>query len=346
MSRLRIAPVVIALAFLVGGPALGAGRTVIKLATMAPDGSIWHESLMEMAESSAERSDGAINIRVYPGGVAGDDNDMIRKMRIGQLHAASLTISGLTRIDSSFMVFSIPMFYDSYDELVHVLKELEPELQRRLDEKGFVLVNWGFGGWVHLFTREPVRTVDELKGVKLFTSAGDDQWVQWWKRRGFRPVALAATDILTGLQTGMIDGLPSPPLAALSLQWFRHAPNMMDVGIGPLVGATVVSKRAWNRFPEDVRAILMETGESVEGQLLAEVPVQDEDSVVEMEKRGLNVVAASEGDAADSWKELAAEFSQRMRGEMVPDEVYDRAVRVRDAFRAGQADEATGSTSE
>ncbi len=228
-----------ALLLLLAAAAVGA-ETTVKLASLAPDGSVWDLAIEEMGAEWAEATDGRVRLRVYPGGVAGDEPDVVRKMRIGQLHAAALTVGGLIEIDDAFRVFSIPMFFDSYDELYYVLEPMTPELSRRLDEKGYVLLNWAHAGWVHLFSTEPLSGLEQLKRAKLFVGAGDDRAVQWWKNNGYRPVPLATTDILTGLQTGMIEALPSPPLAALLLQWYRHAPHMLDLGLAPLVGATIV----------------------------------------------------------------------------------------------------------
>jgi len=196
-------------------------------------------------------------LRIYAGSVAGDEPDMVRKMRLGQLQAGSISSIGLSRIDRAFDVFTIPMFYESYEELFAVMESLEPLMTERLSERGFVFLGWGMGGWARLFTKNPVRTVDDLRRAKMFVAAGDDPWVQYWKNNGFRPVPLAVTDIMTGLQTGLIDGLATTPLAALMLQWYRHAPYMIDIDLAPLIGATLVSEKAWQRIPEESRATLI-----------------------------------------------------------------------------------------
>ena len=106
-----------------------------------------------------------------------------------------------------------------------------------------MLLHWGHGGWLQVFTKKPVQTVADLKALKLYTSAGDDRMAQWFKANGFQPRAMAMTDILTGLTTGMIDALPTPPLAALAFQWYRQTPYMLDIGLAPVVGASVITKQ-------------------------------------------------------------------------------------------------------
>ncbi len=188
-----------------------AAKDVLKLATLAPQGSVWDNALREMGARWTKESAGAVELRIYPGGVAGDEADVVRKIRIGQFQGAALTVTGLAEIDSAFAAFEIPMLFESWDEVDRVLAKLRPELERRLAEKGYVLLLWGHGGWVHLFSRQPIRGVDDLKKQKLFVWAGDDAQVQQWRKNGFQPVALAATDVAMGFQTRMIDVLPTTP---------------------------------------------------------------------------------------------------------------------------------------
>ena len=127
-----------------------------------------------------------------------------------------------------------------------------------------MLLNWGHGGWVYFFTRHPVESVDGLKKTRLFVWAGDDEMAQQWKTLGFQPVALAATDIMTGLQTGMIDAYPTTPLLGLSLQWYKMTPNMIGIGVAPLVGGLVMNKSAWMKISEADRSGIMTAAERME----------------------------------------------------------------------------------
>jgi TRAP-type C4-dicarboxylate transport system substrate-binding protein len=305
---------------------------VVKLASLVPDGSVWHKILLGMGAQWSQATQGRVALRIYPGGVAGDEPDMVRKMRIGQLQAAAVTVVGLSAIDDAFKVFQIPMFYDSYPELLYVLDRMEPVLRKRLEAKGFVLLNWGHAGWVHVFTRQPAPDAADLKKLKLYVWSGDDQMVQRWKENGFQPVPLAMTDILTGLQTGMVDALPTTPLAALSLQWFRTTPYMNETGLAPLVGALVITKQAWNKISEADRAALSAACKRAEARLETEIPGQDSTAIVEMKKRGLTVLHAKPASIAE-WRATSDEFATKMRGTMVPAEIFDLAQRERDAYR-------------
>lgn len=319
------------LALLPAPVALSQGApTVIKLATLVPDGSVWDRALKNAGVEWSQSTQGRVSLRIYPGGVAGDEPDIIRKMRIGQVQAAALTVAGLAQIDPAFKVFTVPMFFDSYPELRAVLDKMTPMLKQRLEAKGFILLNWGHGGWVHIFGKQPVGTIADVKKLKLWTGVGDDAMVGLWKKNGYQPVAIAATDILTGLQSGMLEAIYTTPLAALSLQWFRQVPNMSEVGVGPLVGGTVITKQAWNKLSEADRAAILASCAKVEKKLEADVPLQDQFSVSEMKKRGLKTAPGDKG----AWQKEADLFANQMRGAQVPADAMDLARKERDAFRA------------
>jgi TRAP-type C4-dicarboxylate transport system substrate-binding protein len=307
-----------------------ASSTTIKLATLVPEGSVWDKALREMGEGWKRSSDGRVTLRIYPGGVAGSEDDVLRKMRIGQLQAGTLTTVGLEALDPAFKVLTVPLFYESYEEFFFVLAGLAPELERRLEAQGFVLLHWGHGGWVHFFSRKPVVSTADLRSLKIFVTAGSQDMVSWWTRNGFDPVALSPTDIMTGLQTGMIDVLPTTPLAALSLQWFRQTPFMNDLGLAPLSGATIVSKRVWEGLEEDDRRALLRIARDVEVRLKEEIPLQDRQAVEEMKERGLEVTT---GVDLPDWKKAAGDFSSSMRGSLVPEEIFDLAEELRREFR-------------
>src|SRR2546426_2740776 len=203
---------------------------------------------------------------------------------------------------------------------------MTPVLKRRLGAKGFVLLNWGHACWLQFFTKQPGQSVADFKKLKIFVGAGDDRMVQLWKDNGFQPVALAVTDILTSLQTGMIDALPSTPLLALQLQWFRMTPYMVDAGLAPLVGGLVITRQAWNKISEADRAKLLEACKRAEARLQAEIPLQDKNAVAEMEKRGLKVTHI-QGQAAVEWRGMAENFAAPTGGPPGPPPGADQAPR-------------------
>ncbi|HUR33454.1 MAG TPA: TRAP transporter substrate-binding protein DctP [Vicinamibacterales bacterium] len=325
--------ILVALAALALSRAPLAQSAAIKLATVVPDGSIWDKSLKQMGADWKAATGDRVSLTIFSGGSQGDESTVLRKMRLNALQGASLTVAGLASIDWSFNVFNIPFFFQSYDELNAVIDRLTPLLKQRVEAKGFVLVHWGHGGWLQVFSRQPVQSVADLKKARLYTSAGDDTMTQWYKANGFQPRAMAMTDVLTGLTTGMIDALPTTPIAAVSFQWFKQTPYMLDLGISPIVGATVVTKKTWDAIPAADRAKMTEISLKVEKQLQADVPKQDGLATLLMQNQGLKITKGT----GPEWQQLANNLGQTMRGKMIPPDVYDLALKERDAFRQRQA---------
>lgn len=308
---------------------------IIKVATLAPDGSVY-DLIMEEQKAAWERdTDGRVEVRLYPGGVAGDDPAVVRKMRIGQFQAAVLTFQGLIEIDEAFRVFVLPLFYRSEEELLHVVERLDPVLRERLEAKGFVLLHWGYAGWARLYSRRPIRTVADLRAHKLFLWGGNDRITRIYRAHGLQPVGVAATDVTMAVQTGMIDCIGTPPLVALSLQWFRQLGYQLDTPIAPLVGATVMARTAWEALSEADRAVILRHAERAERRYEREVPVQESRAIAAMEERGLT--RTSMNTFRDEWDALAAAMAADFRATLVPADVYDLAVQARDEVRDGRA---------
>ena len=324
-----------------------AAKVAIKLASLAPVNSPWYQHMVSLGEEWEKITGGDVTLVLYPGGQQGDESDVIRKMRIGQLHAGALTVGGLTDLDKNFSVFSIPLFFESWDELNYVLDDLTPTFKDSLDKAGFVWLTWGHVGWAHFFTKTPVVRLDDLRKLKIFTQPGDDVMVRWWKRNGFKPVALATTDALQGLKTGMIETMTSPPIGALEFQWFKDAPYMIDVGLVPMVGAFVVHKRVWSKVDEKYRGRLLQAALGVGEKLEKQIPFMDETAVNVMKNQGLTVLDIRNSEHSEEWLDAALQFADQMRGEIVPVAIFDRAKRKRDEFRrqaASGAAAAAGAT--
>lgn len=305
---------------------------VVKMATIAPEGSQYHQILREMAETWKSASGGAVEVRLYPGSVAGDDVDVIRKMRLGTLNAALLTSTGVAAVDKSVYALQIPMLYGSYEEVDYVLEKMAPNLEAALEAKGFVVLNWVDAGWVRFFTKTPVARPDELKPLKLFAWAGDPEALEIWKGSGFNPVPLPSTEISTALQTGLVSALPTTPQAAVLLQWYTHARNMTDVKWALLLGATLVNKATWEKIPAASRPALRAAAREAGLRLRAQTRTADHRDVQAMQKRGLNVVAVdAKGEAL--WRATAESAYARIRGKIIPAEAFDEAKRHVADFR-------------
>lgn len=317
-----------------------AQTVLVKLGTVAPDGSPWHQILQQMGQQWQKSSGGKVTLRIYPGGVLGDEPDMISKMRIGQLQAVALSGSGLSRLEPAVACLQIPMMIESYEELDYVRDRVAPRLEKLLEEKGYVVLNWGDAGWVHFFSKTPARRLDDIRKMKLFTMAGDADALELYQQAGFRPVPLATTDMMPALQTGLIEAFDVPPLLAMLNQWFGLARHMIDLKWAPLVGGTIVSKKTWERIPETLRPAMLEAARSAGLRLRSEIRKMGDDAVVEMKKRGLNVITLDAATLAE-WRREVEEAYPKLRGRLVPAELFDEVRRLRDEFRAQRGKKAS-----
>lgn len=311
------------------GPA--AAQTTVRLASPAPLGSVWHKALKQFEADVRTATGGRVLIRTI-GAAQDDEATMISNMKIGRQHAASITSIGLASVDPAFNIFSIPMFFSTYDEYRAVRAKLEPVLKQKLEAKGLVFLNWGDTGWVYLFSKTPVPTVEVLKKQRLYTSAGEDQFVQMYKQNGFNPRPLPFTEIQSALLTGLLDTVPSTPLATLAFQWYRNVPEMLDLGAGPLAGATVIDARTWNGISEADRTQILAIAKKTQDALDRDVPAQDAQARTEMVKRGLKITTPDPA-AVKGFRDMADRFAVTMKGGVVPTEIYDLALRERDAYR-------------
>jgi TRAP-type transport system periplasmic protein len=317
-------------------PALEAtAQTVVKLATLVPDGSPWHRVLQDQAADWRRDSGGQVELRIYPGGVAGDDPDMVRKLRIGQFQAAMVSVQGLGEIDEAFKVFQVPLFFDSVEELQHVLGQMEPLLRQRLEAKGFMLLNWSYAGWVHLYSKKPIRSIGDLRAQKLFLWGSDERALRLWRQNGLQPVGLASTDMLMALQTGMIEAFATTPLAVLSVQWHRAAPFQLDQGLAPLLGATIMTRRSFNALPQEHRAALVQAATKAGDRFWTEIPQQERRAIAELQARGLTVTGIDAAARAE-WTSATGAFVASARDAIAPQDIYDVALRHRDAYRAAR----------
>ena len=327
-SRLLI----IAVALMLAPVVLFAQRTTkITLGSILPANSIWDKALKQMAAEWQRATDGRVTLRVQGGFT--DEGTLVRRLRRGRPQAAVFGLPG--KLDDAFNVLSVPFFFESDAEVFHVVEKLTPIFERVLADRGLVLLNWGHAGWAHFFTKNRVENLEDLKRTKLYTPAGDDRMLQWYKENGFDPTPLATTDVVLGLSTNLINAHPSPPFVALLFQWYAETPFMLDVPLAPVLGITVVTERTWNQISAEDQRTLRASAKRLEQDLLRDVPAQERRSIEAMQKRGLTVVELDDAAKA-SLREVADGLTASWRGTMIPADVYDQALRERNNFRAAR----------
>jgi TRAP-type C4-dicarboxylate transport system substrate-binding protein len=311
-----------------------AEQHVILLGTVAPEGSVWFNVLAKMKADMEKASKGAVSVRIYHSGRQGDESEMVRSVRQGTtLNAVALSGAGLSQVDSSINALQIPMLIDSYAQLDYVRKQLEPRLERAIESKGFVVLNWSDVGWVQFFSKTPARTPDDIRKLRLFTSSGDPDTEQIYKELGFRPVPTGADEILTALQTSRIEAFDVPPILAMVNQSFGIAQNMIDMKWSPLVGATLISRASWERIPEPLRTELHGIARKAGEDLRAKIRGGGDEAVKQMRLRGLNVVTLTNAEMA-LWKKEAEGAYPKIRGRLVSADLFDEAVKLSREYKA------------
>ncbi len=305
----------------------------IKIATLAPEGSTWDKALRMMAADWAAITQGEVKVKIYSGGVAGNETVMLRKIRIGQLHGAAMTNLGLIEIAPAAQVTATPMLIRNYGEYDYVMEKMTPMFNQRIEDGGFIPLSWADAGWVRLFTKSPLKHPSELGNHKFYAWEGDPASVEMFKAGGMNPVVVAATDVMPSLQSGLINGFPSTPLGALALQWFGVAPHMLEVPWGPLTAITVLSKDAWETIPAKYHAELRASARKVGETINPTVRKQDQKAIEVMKRYGL-VVHEVDAAALADWEEAAKKFWPIARSKWVPAEVFDETQALLKAYRA------------
>jgi len=301
---------------------LSAKKIIIKMASLAPEGTVYHGMLIEMGQQWKKVTNGEVVLRVYPGGIIGDERDMIRKIRLGQFHAAAVSTEGLHEINPDVYVFSLPLVYDNYDDVEWMRSQMDDRIRTGMTNNGFELLTWADVGWVHHFSTAPVILPDDLKKLKMFVWAGGYKAAELWKKGGFQPVPLASTDIMPGLQTGLIQSASTVPIFALSQQLFGIANYMLDMKWGLLTGALIIDSKTWNRIKPEYQKEMVSIAKRIIDSKKDIIRDGGEAAISAMEKYGLKVHRQTP-DELKSWKDFVTSWEDEIRGGYIPVELYD-----------------------
>ncbi|GIW23422.1 MAG: hypothetical protein KatS3mg068_2429 [Candidatus Sericytochromatia bacterium] len=184
-----------------------------------------------------KRSNGEVSFKFYPSGSMGDEKTVLRKMRSGQLDAGAFTGVGLGEIVPEVRLMEIPFMFDSYKQVDYVLDRMTPIYNKKFEEKGFKNIGWAETGFVHIFSNKPIKNFNDLNGIKMWMWEGDKLVEELYKELNLVPTPLAVQDVLTSLQTGLIDGVYAPPLGAIALQWTSKVKYMVEPKMTYATGA-------------------------------------------------------------------------------------------------------------
>jgi TRAP-type C4-dicarboxylate transport system substrate-binding protein len=312
MHRNPIAVVVMVIAV---AAALPVDAVQLKIATLAPDGSFWMNEARKAADEVADRTDGRVTFRFYPGGTMGAEDAVLRKIRIGQLHGGVILAGTFAPIVTDLQIYQLPLLFSSYDEVDAIRAKYDDGLLDRLAAGGYHSFGFIEGGFAYLFTTKKASTFAELKGRKAWIPDGDPFGRVVVEEAELSPVPLGLSDVLTGLQTGLIDVVSGPPVAAVALQWFTKVKYMIDTPVIYTYGCVVIGDRAWSKISAADQAVIDEVFGEMTRRLDARAREDNRGAREALVAQGVTVVTPDEATAAE-WAALAETTSEKLIAEL------------------------------
>lgn len=309
-----------------------AQQYTIKFATVAPDGSTWMKLLKEFDQAVQKESGGRVRFRTYPGGVQGKEQDVLRKITIGQLHSGGFTGVGMGEVAPAVRILDAPFLFRSRAEVDHILGLFTPEFEQAFADGGYVLLGWAEVGSVHVFTNTEIKTPEDLRRLKLWTWEGDPLAQAAFRALNLSPIPLSLENVLSSLQTGLIDAFYTSPYAGLSLQWFTRAKYMVNVPLANAMGGVLISKKYFDAMPADLQQIVMKNGRMY-FRRLTELSRQDNDAAVrEFQKRGIKLLDAKEADIK-IYQDAGIKARRELAGKMYSEDLLKRIEAALAEFR-------------
>ena len=306
--------------------------TEIKLSILAPEGSTWMNIMNEFNQELEKETKGQVKFKIYAGGVSGDELDVIRKIRIGQVHAGGFTGMGLGQVVSAVRVLELPFIFKNYEEVDHVTSNLKSYFEAEFEKKGFIFLGWAEAGFVNVFSTSPVTMLSDIKKIKMWAWEGDPLVKALADAYKLVPVSLSITDVLTSLQTGLIDSFYAPPLAAIALQWFTKVKYMTEPPMANATGAMIMSKKQFNKLSADSQRILKEVAIKYSKKVIQATRQDNAKSYEVLKKNGIQFVEISKKDLEDMTK-TSEKVRQALVGKLYSKDLVDRVMNLIQEYR-------------
>ncbi|MBN2656972.1 MAG: TRAP transporter substrate-binding protein DctP [Spirochaetales bacterium] len=322
---------ILLLIFFTAGPL---ASLTVKLGSVVPAGSDWDMALKQMALEWKQITGGQVNIKIFPGGIAGSEESMIQKMRINQLDMAVLTAIGMNKIVPETFVLSLPFLVENDEEVNFLLETVAPEFNEDFNGKGFEVLMWSSTGWVKFFSREKATSPDMLRKQKIAVDGDETEMMDAWKSLNFHVIPMGINSTLSGLQSGMIDAFYAPPMGAAAYQWFALTPHMNNMPLSPLLGGVVISSRTWSRIPEQYHEELKEAVERANRKFNISSREMNDQALDIMIDYGLQVDDVTESER-QQWIELFDEDYSSIvgPGKLIPSETLEMVKQRLNDFR-------------
>jgi len=297
----------------------------IKFATVAPEGSTWMTVMHEFNKDVQTATGGKIKFKIYPGMIQGDEKDVLRKIRINQLHSGGFTGFGLGEILPEVRILESPLLFQNHEEVDHVANKFFDRFAKKFEDKGYILLGWTEVGFVNIYTNRPVHNAEDMKGVKMWMWEGDPLAEATFKAFGVSPIPLSITDVLTSLQTGLIDAVYTAPLACIGLQWFTRTKYLIDIEVPHTnsMGAALISKKMFFKLNPEQQKILKEKGKKYFNKLTQLTRQDNIDSINEMLKAGIQKIEITDPVTLKNFQEIGKQSRQSLVGKLYDQKLLD-----------------------
>ncbi len=323
-----LASLLFALVLIFGGAqdALAAKKTRIKFSTLAPEGSSWMKVMRLLEKELGRATGGEVGFKFYPGGVSGNEVDVIRKMRIGQIHAAGFTGVGLGQILSEVRVLDLPFLFRNDREVEYIYEKMTDYFAARFEEKGYILLGWVPVGWIHFFSREPISTISSLRPRKAWMWEGDSLVEETYNGLGVSPYPLSLTDVLLSLQTGIVDTVYASPMGALALPWFTKVKYMSELRMAYGTGAVLMTQKMFNRLPDQHKKAVREVSKRYLNKLVRKIQEDNNKAITVMKQNGIKVTPLPDAAEVEKFVAVGKQVQQKMNGKLYEQNVLDQVM--------------------
>jgi TRAP-type C4-dicarboxylate transport system substrate-binding protein len=320
-------------ALLLPAALLPAQQYIIKFATLAPEGSTWIKVLRDLDAAVRAESGGRLGFRLYPGGVAGDEKDVIRKIRLGQYGAGGFTGVGVGEVAKKVRILDAPLFFRSYDEVGFIQRKYESDFEQSFEDGGFVLLGWAEVGFIYVFSNKLVKSFSDLRSMKPWMWEGDPIAQSAYQAIGVSPVPLSVTDVMTSLQTGMVDAVYASPYTLIALQWFTRVTYAMSQPLADALGAAIVSKKVFDSLPDDLKQILLTNSRKFINRLTVSSRQDNAKAIQTLKQRGITFVPAPP-EIASEFDTIGRKARQLLVGTLYSQDFLDDVERSLQGYRA------------
>lgn len=315
---------------------ISAEEAVIKFATLAPEGSTWMKVMQEWNKELMEKSGKRLRFKIYAGGVSGDEKDVIRKIRLGQLHAGGFTGVGLGEIAPEVRILDAPFLFESVEDVDYVYRSFEKEWENAFQKNGYVLLGWAEVGFVYFYTSKPIQNLSELKKIKMWMWEGDPIAEAAFKSLDVSPIPLSIADVMTSLQTGLIEGAYSSPLAIIALQWFTRTKYMYDFHLANACGAVLISKSFFDKIPKNLQTLLLATGKKHLDRLTQISRKENIEAIETLRKNGVKISSPPSEQMIEEYKIMGKNARKMLVGKLYPADFLNRVEKVLEEYRSSR----------